>query len=143
MQSNRIVSPDGAIIAGQWVPGGTSVALQQYAACRSNLNFHRPDEFLPQRWLGEVEFANDGRTASQPFSIGPRNCIGRQLAYAEMRLTLARILWRFDLHLDAVRMGGRDWLLEQPVWVLWFKSPLWVRLTLRPGIPGSKTASEG
>lgn len=156
MQSNRIVNKGGATIAGQWVPEGvsshalspltaiqseivrrlttdpkTSVAVQQYAACRSSANFHRPDEFLPQRWLGDPEFANDRREASQPFSIGPRNCIGRQLAYAEMRLLLAKVLWHFDLRLDESKMGKRDWLAEQGVWILWDKRPLWVHLKPR------------
>jgi averantin hydroxylase len=131
MQSNRVVRAGGASIAGQRIPAGTSVGLQQYAACRSDVNFRRPTEFLPQRWMGEPEFAHDRRSASQPFSVGPRNCIGRQLAYAEMRLVLARILWRFDLTLDYEGMGGIDWILDQPVWVLWYKSPLWVKLGRR------------
>ncbi|CAK4034465.1 cytochrome P450 [Lecanosticta acicola] len=131
MQANRLVRPAGASIAGEWIPGGTSVALQHYAACRSDLNFRRPSEFLPQRWLGDPAFADDNRTASHPFSVGPRNCIGRQLAYAEMRLILARILWKFDMELDHARMGTGDWILEQPVWVLWYKSPLWVKLKPR------------
>jgi averantin hydroxylase len=109
----------------------TSVAVQQYAACRSMRNFHRPDEFLPQRWLGDQEFAGDRREVSQPFSIGARNCIGRQLAYAEMRLILAKILWHFDLQLDETKMGNRDWLAEQGVWILWDRSPLWVHLKAR------------
>jgi averantin hydroxylase len=111
----------------------TSVALQLYAACRSSSNFHRADEFLPERWLAGANpaFAADRREASQPFSIGPRNCIGRQLAYAEMRLILAKILWHFDLELDDAKMQGRDWLGEQGVWILWDKGPLWVHPKLR------------
>ncbi|KAL2867503.1 cytochrome P450 [Aspergillus lucknowensis] len=131
MQSNRIVPPQGALIAGKWVPEGTSVAVQQFAACRSAANFHRPDEFLPQRWQGLGEFANDRHEVSQPFSIGPRNCIGRQLAYAETRLILAHLLWHFDLQLDRGRMGDADWLMSQGIWILWDKSPLWVELTPR------------
>ncbi|UJO25015.1 Fatty acid synthase beta subunit hexB [Fulvia fulva] len=131
MQSNRIVNSGGVDIAGQQVPARTTVVVQQYAACRSSENFRRPDEFLPQRWLGDPEFANDRRSTSQPFSVGPRNCIGRQLAHAEMRLILAQILWHFDLELDAPKMGARDWLREQGVWILWDKSPLWVRLIPR------------
>ncbi|KAL4917414.1 cytochrome P450 [Aspergillus aurantiobrunneus] len=131
MQSNRIVSPQGAQIAGRRVPGGTSVAVQQFVACRSPDNFHRPDEFLPQRWQGEGEFAKDRREVSQPFSIGPRNCIGRQLAYAEMRLILVHLLWHFDLHLDETRMRNTDWLAAQGIWILWDKKPLWVVLQPR------------
>nr|ACH72905.1 AflG [Aspergillus ochraceoroseus] len=127
MQSNRIVPPQGAQIAGMWVPGGvslqqTSVAVQQFVACRSADNFHRPNEFLPQRWQGQGEFANDRREASQPFSIGPRNCIGRQLAYAEMRLILVHVLWHFNLRLDQGRMKDADWLAEQGIWILWDKN---------------------
>lgn len=112
----------------------TSVTVQQYAAGRSRDNFHRPDEFLPQRWLSgadSAEFVDDRRAASQPFSIGARNCIGRQLAYAEMRLILAKVLWHFDLSLDQSRMGSGDWLAAQGVWILWDKSPLWVKLSPR------------
>lgn len=34
----------------------------------------------------------DDRQAFQPFVLGPRNCIGRNLAYAEIRLILAKVL---------------------------------------------------
>ncbi|KAL6237522.1 putative sterigmatocystin biosynthesis P450 monooxygenase stcF [Aspergillus navahoensis] len=128
MQSNRIVPTPGMHLAGRWVPGGTSVAVQQFAACRSPTNFHRPDEFIPERWKREGEFINDRREASQPFSIGPRNCIGRQLALAEMRLILVHLLWHFDLALDERRMGDTDWLAAQGIWILWDKQPLWVVL---------------
>ncbi|KAL4944995.1 Averantin hydroxylase [Aspergillus oleicola] len=131
MQSNRIVPPQGAQIAGKWVPGGTSITVQQFAACRSARNFHRPDEFLPERWDGKGEFASDRREVSQPFSIGPRNCIGRQLAYAEMRLILVRLLWHFDLQLDKTSMQDSDWLAGQGIWILWDKKPLWVVLNPR------------
>jgi cytochrome P450 len=76
----RLTLPGGCIIAGRWVPGNTCVAINQYAAFRSPLNFSRPKEFLPERWLGAPEFENDTRKVLQPFSVGPRNCLGRGLA---------------------------------------------------------------
>ena len=93
----------------------------------SATNFHRPRDFVPERWLDDAppEFANDDRAALQPFSVGTRNCIGRNLAYAEMRLILAKMLFHFDLRLDEARTG--DWF-DQPAWGLWFKRPLEVRL---------------
>jgi cytochrome P450 len=98
--------------------------MQQYVSYRLRSNFHRPEEFLPQRWLGDVEFADDNRAVFQPFSVGPRNCVGRNLAYAEMRLILAKVLYNFDLDLDA-KTG--QWL-DQKVYTLWEKKPLWVKL---------------
>ena len=47
------------------------------------------------------------------------------LAYAEMRLILAKVLWHFDLELVE---PGRDWLGEQKVFALWDKGSLGVRL---------------
>ena len=92
-------------------------------------NFHRPTEFIPERWIdgpeGKGEFADDKRGVLQPFSMGTRNCIGRNLAYAEMRLILAKVLFHFDLELDSAATG--DWF-DQKSWGLWIKNPLYVRL---------------
>jgi benzoate 4-monooxygenase len=38
--------------------------------------FPRPDEFDPQRWL--VSATTDMMEFFQPFSYGPRSCIGRK-----------------------------------------------------------------
>jgi cytochrome P450 len=72
-------------------------------------------------------FHNDSRAVLQPFSVGPRNCIGRNLAYNEMRLILARVLWNFDLELCD---ESRDWN-EQKSFLLWEKPALWCTLSLR------------
>lgn len=42
-------------------------------------------------------FHNDKREAVQSFIIGPRSCLGKSLAWAEMQLILARLLWAFDI----------------------------------------------
>lgn len=75
----RFVPGRGAEIEGRWVPGGTAVGVHQFAAGRMEYNFRRAADFLPERWLPrerDSEFANDNRAAVQPFSYGPRNCIG-------------------------------------------------------------------
>lgn len=43
--------------------------------------FAQPDSFIPERWLGDPRFENDNRSALQPFSFGPRNCIGRKYVH--------------------------------------------------------------
>jgi hypothetical protein len=57
----------------------TSCGIHQLAANRLEVNFTRPEEFLPERWFDDApaEFANDRREIYQPFSFGPRNCIGK------------------------------------------------------------------
>lgn len=59
------------------VPGGVHVGVCAWAATHSPDNFKNPDEFIPERWL-EDGWESDDKKASQPFSTGPRGCIGRQ-----------------------------------------------------------------
>lgn len=141
---NRVTPRGGETVCGKYVAEGvsltnncslnllfrltwaqTSIAMQQYAASHLKSNFRRPDEFLPERWLGDTEFADDNRAVLQPFSVGPRNYIGRNLAYAEMRLILAKVLFNFDLELDDSKTG--QWL-DQRAYTLWEKNALWVHL---------------
>jgi len=60
------------------------VGVHQYAAYHSARNFARPNEFAPERWMSGVEaeaegseWRRDDRAVFNPFSVGPRNCIGR------------------------------------------------------------------
>ena len=48
------------------------------------------------RTVTEDEVAT-AQSAFCPFSIGPRGCIGKGLAYIEMSITLARVLFLYDL----------------------------------------------
>jgi hypothetical protein len=47
------------------------------------------------------------------------------LAYVEMRIIMAKILWNFNLTLEDV---SRDWT-NQKVYLIWAKHPLMVKLT--------------
>ena len=120
-----VPSGEGEVVGGHFVPGGTRVGVASWAASRSPLNFRDPESFVPERWLGDVRYAEDRREASQPFSLGPRGCIGRSLAYAEIRIILARVLFEFDLELMD---SSRSWLENLKVFFLWQKDPLMVRL---------------
>ncbi|KAL2163757.1 hypothetical protein VTH06DRAFT_5816 [Thermothelomyces fergusii] len=121
----RITPSKGAYIDGYWIPEKTIVSIPHLAAYHSETNFRNPDKFVPERWLGDPEYANDVRAVLQPFSFGPRNCIGMNLAYAEMRLILARLLWNFDLELMP---ESRRWN-EQKIYILWEKGAINVKLT--------------
>jgi cytochrome P450 len=94
----RIISSEaGQSVAGHHVPHGVSVhisksvvisltlakqtscAVYQLAANRLDVNFSRASEFLPARWFDDApaEFLSDRKDIYQPFSYGPRNCIGK------------------------------------------------------------------
>lgn len=43
--------------------------------------FKDPLEFVPERWLGDERYADDQRAAMQPFSVGPRDCVGKKYVF--------------------------------------------------------------
>lgn len=132
----RIVPPGGSVIDGHFVPGKTTVAVAPWAAINSSLNFKYPQKFIPERWLGDERFVNDKLNASQPFSLGPRGCIGKNLSFFEMRLITSRLLWNFDMSLVTTGEHGETnklWDMEgagkyMKVFQTWNKPDMWILL---------------
>lgn len=120
-----VVPPAGDTICGRWVPGGTVVTINMLAAYRSPTNFADPNSYHPERWLGDPRYASDNRNVFQPFSVGPRNCIGKNLGNLETRLALARMIWNFEIKLSANTDSAWD---DQLVFLSWQKKPLIVEL---------------
>ena len=81
------------------------MCVYQLPAFTTASNWARSNEFVPERWLRAdhpdrpADTLIDKRDAFQPFGYGPKNCIGKGLAYAEMKLILAKFLWQFDFKL--------------------------------------------
>ncbi|KAL6164014.1 hypothetical protein ACJQWK_09689 [Exserohilum turcicum] len=123
----RLVTPEGGIIAGYFVPGNTLVGISQYSAFRSPHNFAWPDEFAPERFVdsNQLAWAGDKRDVLQPFLFGPRNCIGRNHALIEMRLVLALVVFEFDIE---VLPESRNWI-RQKLFTTWERPSLMVRMT--------------
>jgi cytochrome P450 len=114
------------VIVGRFVPGRTCVSVSHWSCYHSPDNFRDPDKFAPERWLGDERYKNDRKRALQAFSLGPRNCLGMNLAYAEMRVILARLLWNFDIELC---QESRNWVEGMKVFMIYQRPPLKVILT--------------
>ncbi|KAI4870708.1 putative cytochrome P450 [Hypoxylon rubiginosum] len=125
----RVVPPGGEQIAGHFVAGGTFVEVQHWSMNHSKDNWKDPWTFNPERFLTtpeEAAKAGNKLDALQAFNVGPRNCIGRNLAYAEMRMILARIVYDFDLKLSD---ESQKWIERQRSFALWDRIPLYAYLT--------------
>jgi cytochrome P450 len=74
----RTCSGVGETVDGVYVPKGVEVFTHTFSAFHNPKNFKNPEEFLPERWLDGEKYASDRKGALQPFSLGPRACIGRK-----------------------------------------------------------------
>ncbi|KAF5576016.1 Isotrichodermin C-15 hydroxylase [Fusarium pseudocircinatum] len=117
------VSP-GATVSDVYVPDGTVVSSHPVVMNRDPEFFHLPNEFIPERWLSKT----DHLEASQPFLIGPRACIGRNLAYTEMRLLLAKLTFSFEMK---VVNEDLDWDRDTHTSTFWDKPSLMVQFRKR------------
>ncbi|PLN85487.1 cytochrome P450 [Aspergillus taichungensis] len=73
----RVAPGGGLLVCGEHVPAGTALSVNQWATYHDPHNFKRPNEFIPERWISD-EYASDNKAALQPFSFGPRNCLGKK-----------------------------------------------------------------
>ncbi|KAL8765652.1 MAG: hypothetical protein Q9209_007332 [Squamulea sp. 1 TL-2023] len=127
----RLVDRPGVVVDGHEVPVGTRVGIPGKTMTRSPMNFVEPNTFVPERWLPDADpkFDADRKEAQEPFMVGPRNCLGKPLAWAEMNLILCKVLWNFDMEL--AEGNKEDWSMEQKVFLLHERTPLYVKLTPR------------
>jgi len=114
----REVVNEGTTVDGNFLPGGCDVGTCIYSIHHNAAYFPEPFAYRPERWLGLESKVGDGessvalaQSAFNPFSIGPRGCVGKGLAISELMLTMATMLARFDMKLvegpEARRGGGQ------------------------------------
>lgn len=84
------------------------VGLSPYSLLHDEKYFPEPFVFRPERHLEAEQNgkkATDAARAFAHFGIGSRSCRGRAVAYLEASLTIATILWYFDVEKAAGRLG--------------------------------------
>lgn len=92
----RQVMPGGAVIDGHQIPAGVDVGLCLYSLHHNADYFVDPWTFMPDRWFASPEDVQKALSAYAPFSVGPRHCIGKNMAKMELTIALARLLKQYD-----------------------------------------------
>lgn len=102
--SQRVATKD-TFIGTQFVPKGTRAFLSPWAVNRAQ-KFWGPDaeQFIPARWISDDGRANNTGGAASNYNIltflhGPRSCIGKDFAKAELKCLIAVFVGRFVLTL--------------------------------------------
>ncbi|OTA69206.1 cytochrome P450 2C31 [Hypoxylon sp. EC38] len=88
---------------GYKFPAGAEFLVNNVAVCHNG--YHRPTEFLPERWLqgssndygGKVAFGIEQDLWQFAFSAGRRACVGYKLAQKELFVAFARLIYCFEI----------------------------------------------
>ncbi|KAI1259224.1 cytochrome P450 [Xylariaceae sp. FL1019] len=99
---------NGALVVdGHVIPSGIQVGVSIYSIHHNEQYFEDPFIFRPERWLTEDHDALTRMySAFSPFSMGPRGCAGKSMAYLEASLVIAKTMWRFDFTLAPGKLGS-------------------------------------
>ncbi|GBG30167.1 Cytochrome P450 4e3 [Hondaea fermentalgiana] len=124
-------------LGGFVIPEGSELFVWPQLTQRDPDNFDDPDAFIPERWTDrlredgrplKIEMALLGREmAYLPFSMGPRNCVGRAFAIAETKAVLVRLLRVFDFQ----HVPDQDFSPDPVLNVTFNAAPMRMRPVLR------------
>lgn len=88
----RLVGKGGSTILGQYIPEGTEITSHPYIVQRDP-EYYAPDpnEFRPERWLEDETKAREMDSMSFAFGMGPRVCLGKDIATIELHKLLPEV----------------------------------------------------
>ncbi|KAM7257591.1 hypothetical protein ACFE04_013332 [Oxalis oulophora] len=103
-QDSKQAVDDDVLPSGTFVPAGTAVTYSIYSVGRMKFIWGEDClEFKPERWLSadgkKFEVQDQFRFVS--FNAGPRICLGKDLAYLQMKSIAAAVLLRHRLSVTA------------------------------------------
>ncbi|OGM47384.1 hypothetical protein ABOM_003803 [Aspergillus bombycis] len=133
----RLVTEPGMTIQGHFIPPGVVVGSPLYNIHHDESLFPDPWSFIPERWLGgsdpdyspSAEETENLKTYVQPFSLGGRSCIGRNMAYMDLSIAIAALVMEFDWELR-----DPDCDIQYVEKLVTNPAALWVKAKLRPGM---------
>lgn len=99
-EDSKHVVADDMLPDGTFVPAGSSVTYSIYSAGRVQSTWGEDClEFKPERWLSPdgKKFTMHDHFKFVAFNAGPRICLGKDLAYLQMKSVAAAILLRYRL----------------------------------------------
>ncbi|KAK1824517.1 hypothetical protein LTR12_001109 [Friedmanniomyces endolithicus] len=109
--------PQGAVIAGVFIPGGVAVGVPAAAMGRNASVYPEPDRFEPDRWAGSGSGdVTRMKSCFLGFGYGTRQCIGRGIATQFVMKTMARVLLRYEVELEDPQLvlGTKEFTIQKP-----------------------------
>lgn len=111
-EPGREVLEGGTTVNGNYFPKGTQLSTAFWAMHYNKDYYPEPLKFRPERWIvGEAGSTTESvalaESAFCAFSAGSRGCVGKNMAWLEMRIVVAKTLWKFEMKQDSAnKLGG-------------------------------------
>ncbi|XP_072961794.1 cytochrome P450 94A2-like [Typha angustifolia] len=105
---SRVAAVDDVLPDGTKVKAGWFTDYSAYAMGRSEEIWGpEKEEFLPERWLdAKGEFAGADAARFPVFHAGPRSCLGKEMAYLQMKTVAVAVMRRFEVEPAAEEKPG-------------------------------------
>jgi len=98
---SKTVPPAGDTLNGFFVPGGTNIGYCAWGVHRKKEVFGSDaDTYRPERWLevtDKAKLADMNNSFDLVFGWGKNACLGKPVAWIEMRKAIAEVVRRFDI----------------------------------------------
>ena len=115
----REVLAEGIDIDGHHIPKGVTLGVPAYAIHHNEMYYPLSWEFRPERWIVDEKTGATSdsvaaaRRAFCPFSAGPMNCAGKNMAYLALKSALATLLYQYDIRPAGEPTGGGGLNMEE------------------------------
>ncbi|KAI9372980.1 cytochrome P450 [Aspergillus egyptiacus] len=96
----RVAPTEALEYSGYIIPPGSPVSSATYFIHRDPTLFPEPEKFDPTRWTTASEKHDNLRRYLVPFTRGTRACLGMNLVYMKLYMTIACFVRRFDIELQ-------------------------------------------
>lgn len=93
----RIMTAD-TTVCGETFKAGTILSVPSYTLHHLESVWGDPKVYRPERWLEEG--GKELEKALNVFSVGPRSCVGRNVAAMELLIFIASVIYRYDVVLE-------------------------------------------
>ncbi|KAG5732235.1 Benzoate 4-monooxygenase [Termitomyces sp. T112] len=122
----RVIPQGGLTILGTHFPEGTVVSVPSYTIHRDtdtwgeDVEIYRPERFLDSESETDSESKEKQEKIQRcfnPFSLGPRACVGRNLAFLELQMIVGSLMRRYEfvLESDGQVLETREGFLRKPL----------------------------
>ena len=93
---SRVLSKDAKVIDGHFIPAGTDVTSHAYTVQRDKAFYGKDaNKFNPERWLVSEKRTFELEAAQFVFGVGPRVCLGKDVATMELYKLLPEVRCSF------------------------------------------------